>query len=54
VNIRDERSQRDVAQAATCGDCNISLDHLVGAGEECRWHVNAKNLRGFEIDHEIK
>src|SRR6516165_9906384 len=30
-----------------------SFDHLVGAGEHRRWHLETERLRGFEIDHEL-
>jgi hypothetical protein len=30
------------------------FDHLVGAGEECRWHSNAKRLGGFHIDGQLE
>src|SRR5436305_15225109 len=30
------------------------LDHLVGAGEQRRWHLDAERLRGREIDDEIE
>src|SRR5438105_8121649 len=31
-----------------------SFDHLVGAGEECRWHNDAKRLCGLQIDHQLE
>src|SRR5262245_27662251 len=31
-----------------------SFDHLVGAGEEGRGHLNVEGFRGFEIDCEGK
>src|SRR5262249_40801231 len=30
------------------------LDHLIGAGEQRRWHRKAKRLGGLEIDGELK
>src|SRR5256885_10608380 len=29
------------------------LDHLVGTGEQHRWHLKAERLRGLEIDHRL-
>jgi hypothetical protein len=29
------------------------LDHLVGAGEQRRWHHDAERLRGVEIDDQF-
>src|SRR5207245_744172 len=31
-----------------------SFDHLIGAGEKRRWHVEAKRLRGAEVDHQLE
>src|SRR5258707_6357605 len=31
-----------------------SFNHLVGAGEERRWHSNAKRLGGFHIDDQLE
>src|SRR5215471_18258696 len=32
----------------------LLFDHLVGAGEERRWHSNAKRLGGFHIDDQLE
>jgi hypothetical protein len=31
-----------------------SLDHLVGAGEQCRWNAKTESLRGLEIDCKVE
>src|SRR5215510_7429792 len=33
---------------------SASLNQLVGAGEELRWHSNAKRLGGFHIDDQLE
>ena len=30
-----------------------SFDHLVGAGEQCRWHINSQRLRGLHVDDHL-
>jgi hypothetical protein len=32
----------------------VLFDHLVSAGEQRRWNVEAKSPRGLEINHEFK
>src|SRR5260221_14663935 len=31
-----------------------SLDHLVGASEQHRWHVEAQRFRGIEVDYQLE
>src|SRR5262249_33413980 len=37
-----------------CSKSGLSLDHLVGAGEQCRRHGEAERLVSWKIDHELK
>src|SRR5205085_5207437 len=30
-----------------------SFDHLVGAREQHRWHLDAERPRGLEVDHQL-
>src|SRR6516164_2267933 len=34
-------------------DLACSFDHLVGAGQHCRRHLEAKRLGGLQVDHQL-
>ena len=59
--IREEKrtSLMRSGTSALCQKATFALqqiflfDHLVGAGEERRWHSNAKRLGRFEIDYQF-
>jgi hypothetical protein len=36
-----------------CGKTASLFDHLVGAGEQCGRHLEAKRLGSFEVDEEL-
>src|SRR5438045_2980841 len=38
---------------AKAGSRLTLFDHLVGAGEQCRWHNDVKRLCGLQIDHKL-
>jgi hypothetical protein len=44
---------RLVPQADICSAAKLLFDHLVGAGKNGRWNVEAETLRGLEVDHEL-
>jgi len=47
--------RRDGPTTDSCIAATASLfDHLVGAGEQHRWHNDAKRLRGLQIDHQLE
>src|SRR5262245_1933706 len=50
---RQLRALSDSCTAARGAAVARLFDHLVGAGEERRWHVEAKRLGGFEVDDEL-
>jgi hypothetical protein len=31
-------------------DIDLLIDHLVGAGKQCRWHRDTESLSGLKID----
>jgi hypothetical protein len=53
----DLRADRSTAYFVSCiwvrSAHGNSFDHLVGAGEQRRWHSNAKRLGGFHIDDQF-
>ena len=36
------------------GSRDVSFDHLVGAGEQHRWHFEAERIRSLEIDTQLE
>src|SRR5215472_8584751 len=39
---------------AARGPSTPSFDHLVGAGEQRRWHIEAERPSGVEVDHQLE
>jgi hypothetical protein len=37
-----------------CGKHAVLFNHLVGAGEECRWGGEAERFGGLEVDDEVE
>jgi hypothetical protein len=54
VTTRDERWQRDVAQAATRVNYGMSFNHLIGAGKKRRRHVKPERLRGLQVNDKLE
>jgi hypothetical protein len=47
ASTREARSRRNKNPLSKAS----SFDHLVGAGEQCRWYGNAKRFCGAEVDY---
>src|SRR5262249_6224437 len=48
------RSRRKICQRAMEEEGDASLDHLVGAGEECRWNGDAERPGRLQVDDELE
>src|SRR5215471_9572143 len=57
LNLSDIKSTPSVSTISVAFEkaspCRRSFDHLVGAGEQRRWHLKAERLSGFQIDHQF-
>jgi hypothetical protein len=43
------------AKADSCTAAkSVLFDHVVGFGEQCRWHCQSERLRCLQINHEIE
>ena len=54
VDVRFETSTASEAAASNCSKTTLLLDHLVGAGKQCRRHIEPERLRRGEVDDEVK
>jgi hypothetical protein len=53
--IEHLRDVRFVPKADSCSAANLRLfDHLVGAGEQRRWDIDAKRTCSLQIEDEFK
>src|SRR5215831_5120363 len=44
---------REVPIRDSCTAAIVLFDHLVGAGEYCRWNCETQRFSGLEIDHQF-
>ena len=53
VSQKESNSELIHFDVAVGESVKLLFDHLIGAGEQAIWHVEAERLRSLEIDHEL-